>query len=638
MCGITGIVGFTDRTVAERNVAAATRDLRHRGPDAEGFHRDPSAILGHRRLSIIDTQDRSNQPMYSPDGQSVIVFNGEIYNFAELRHELEKEGERFTTTSDTEVLLRLLCRNGLAALSQITGMFAFAWWRPRERTLLLARDRFGEKPLHIAPIGNSLAFASEIPALLQYAGVSRKIDYEALACYLETGFTVAPLTMFRDVRSLMPGQWLMWRDGRVTTGQYYEMRIDASSRLDDEHEATEAVRTALSSAVRRQMVADVPIGALLSGGLDSSAVVAFLQQHSPRPVRTFSVRFEDKQFDEGALARRVARHLGTEHHELTITNKSFREEDLWRIIDHVGVPLYDSSAIPTYVVSRYAREHVTVALSGDGGDEMFGGYEVFQMGSDLERLAAVPQALLRAGAALTRRAEKLHWFVGSSNVRRGRKAFELAEISEQAARFRALHRLFSKADIAKLMNPSVSNASDTVDHLVQLPSEASGWTLLRRMMHTRIRHELANDMLVKVDRMSMAASLEVRAPFLDPEVADVSARLPDRYLIRGRLGKYVLRQAMRPHLPPEVFNHPKHGFTIPLHHFVNADYRDMVADLLGPQGPLRTITRAEQMHCVVNRGVSRIRDDTDISVYQASHQVWAMLLLAAWARRYDVQM
>ncbi|MEX2153547.1 MAG: asparagine synthase (glutamine-hydrolyzing) [Gemmatimonadaceae bacterium] len=640
MCGIAGIVGAIERDSAARAIRAATSCIAHRGPDADGFHEDSHAALGFRRLSILDTNERANQPMYSPERTAIIVYNGEIYNFEELKDELSARGERFATTGDTEVILRLLARDGVGALPKIAGMFAIALWKPAQRELLLVRDRFGEKPLHIAQMGSTLAFASEIPALLQFPGISRRIDYEALGYFFETGFVPAPLTMFAGVRSLLPGQWLRWRDGEITTGSYYQVEVEPDPRLDDLDAAADAVRSALSAAVKRQMISDVPLGAFLSGGIDSSSIVALMQQHSSAPVKTFNVRFSDAKYDESAIARRVAEHVGTEHHELTVEDASFHEDDLWRIIDHVGSPFHDSSAIPTFIVSKYARQFVTVVLSGDGGDEMFAGYPAFQWGARVESLSRVPAPALSLGAALARTASRLPGLTGSSRLRQGAKGLAIATLPTESQRFRAIHRLFSPADFERLLVPQAVAAAHRPrgDLLTELPPVARRWSPLRRMMYTRMRQELAGDMLVKVDRMSMATSLETRAPFLDPLVAAVSGRIPDQLLISGATGKHVLRHAMRNDLPAEVFSHPKWGFSIPLHRFFNDEYRRVTQELLAPSGPLRRIVHQRELDAVISRGLSRTRDAADISVYQATHQLWAILQLAAWVQRLKVQL
>jgi asparagine synthase (glutamine-hydrolysing) len=640
MCGIVGIVGFGDADAAHIGVRRATAALRHRGPDAEGFYFADGIALGHRRLSVLDTASRANQPMHSPDGKSVIIFNGEIYNFPELKRELESQGERFGTTSDTEVLLRLIEREGPSCLPRLRGIFAFAVWNREKRELLLARDPFGEKPLYLARRGGTLDFASELRALLELPDVERRLDYQALGYFLECGLVPWPGTMFNDIAVLEPGHWMRWREGQIETHRYFELDYRVDRDLDALPDAAEAVRSALRVAVRRQMISDVPVGAFLSGGIDSSSIVALMQESSSRPVLTFNVRFEDTGYDESPVARRVAQHLGTEHHELTVTNQGFTEADFWRILDHVGMPFHDSSAIPTYVVSRYARQLVTVALSGDGGDELFAGYTTFQWGQTVNRIARLPTWVTRTGAAAAQAAGRLPGLAAAGRLRQARKAFDAASIPGDIPRFRAIQRLFSQEDVARLLKPDAALRAERrrVNRLEQAPPRADRWTSLRRMMFNRIEHELSSDMLVKVDRMSMANSLEVRAPMLDPDLAALSARLPDRHLRNGTLGKLVLREAMRPFLPAEVFSHRKWGFSIPLHRFINDQFRQIASRLLAPEGPMRDLIDSRAAAQVLHRGLVRVSDAADFSVYQATHQLWSLMQLGGWLERYKVSL
>jgi asparagine synthase (glutamine-hydrolysing) len=458
------------------------------------------------------------------------------------------------------------------------------------------------------------------------------MDTDALSYFLETGYVPEPRTLFADVTALEPGQYVVWRPGRLAIRPYYEIDYAPDPALATIRDASDAVLRALRAAVRRQMIADVPLGAFLSGGIDSSTVVALMQQESSRPVQTFSVRFEDAVYDESPIARRVATHLGTDHHELTVTDCSFQEEDLWRVVQHVGMPFADSSAIPMFVVSRYARTHVKVALSGDGGDEMFAGYKAFSWADRVERLARVPRPALAVAAGVARGAARLPMAARLPAFRQARKALDYAALAGEQRRFRALHWLFSPEERRALLVPEIGAhaARRAPDLLLDLPERAQRWTPLRRRMYSRLRHELAGDMLVKVDRMSMAASLEVRAPFLDPEVAEISSRLPDAMLRREGQGKFILREVMRPYLPAEVFEHPKWGFSIPLHRFVNERFRDTASALLAASGPLRGLVRPEAAARILERGLRRDRDAGDYSVYQATHQLWALMQLGAW--------
>jgi asparagine synthase (glutamine-hydrolysing) len=596
--------------------------------------------LGHSRLSIIDTSSAANQPMISPSGKTVIIFNGEIYNFRKIRSELERDGEKFNTASDTEVLLRLIERDDIASFDRLQGMFAIACWRRDRGELLLARDRFGEKPLYLASTGTGLAFGSEIPALLSLPGISRRLNFEALGYFLECGIVPAPLTMFAGVSILEPGHWLKWRDGVVKRGTYFKVNYRSDRDLRSLEVAAAEVRNSLRAAVRQQMISDVPLGAFLSGGIDSSSVVALMQEASPRPIKTFSVRFEHAAYDESPIARRVAQHLGTDHHELMVTDASFKEDDLWRIIDHVGVPFYDSSAIPTYIVSRHARQHVTVALSGDGGDEMFAGYPVFRWGEIVNRLAILPAVANRAAALSSSLFARCPGFKRASILRQARKAFGAARESNDTARFRALHRLFTPADVTELLTPPASERlrMESSDRLSSMPPEAADWTPLRRMMFSRLKHQMPCDMLIKVDTMSMATSLEVRCPFLDKQLAALSMRLPDEHLINGRIGKHVLREAMRPYLPAAVFDHPKWGFSIPLHTFFNDRFRKTAQELLDSNGSIRALLDRKMVRKTLACGMRRTRDAGDLSVYQATHQLWSLVQLAAWVQRYNVSL
>ncbi|HVL68413.1 MAG TPA: asparagine synthase (glutamine-hydrolyzing) [Vicinamibacterales bacterium] len=633
MCGIVGAAGEALPAGVHAAVRGASDLLTHRGPDAGGATVVDTVSIGHRRLSVLDTGDRANQPMWSPSKDAVIVFNGEIYNFPELRDDLASRGERFTTTGDTEVLLRLLERDGPAALERVAGMFALAMWRRSTGELLLARDRFGEKPLFIARRGGDLYFASELQALLELPGLPRRVDRRALACYFETGYVPAPGTLFEGIESLEPGEWLVWKRGTIRRGAVRVPQYAPDPELARPEAAREAVLAALRTAVRRQMISDVPLGAFLSGGIDSSSVAALMQEASSAPIKTFNVRFEEARYDESAVARRVAAHLGTDHHELTVTDASFQPEDLLRVVRHVGMPFADSSAIPTFVVSRHARRHVTVALSGDGGDEMFAGYPAFQWADRLERLARLPRALLRTGARAAGLGAGSRALPGAGRLRQARKALEYAALPGETARFRALHWLFAPEERQALTTDS---APPGCDAYLRMPADAQRWTPLRRRMYSRLRYELAGDMLVKVDRMSMAVSLEVRAPFLDAEVAAVSARLPDHHLIQHGCGKHVLREAVRSLLPDEVFSHPKWGFSIPLHRFVNDRFREAAAELLRAGGPLEGLVRQPAASAILARGLRRHADAGDYSVYQATHQLWALMQLAAWRRMFAV--
>ncbi|MBK8480844.1 MAG: asparagine synthase (glutamine-hydrolyzing) [Proteobacteria bacterium] len=638
MCGICGVQAprLADRAA---HVARMNQALFHRGPDGVGQFDGDEVSLAMRRLAIIDLAG-GQQPLKNEDGALTIVFNGEIYNYRELRQRLEARGHRFATASDTEVIVHLYEDHGAAAVPLLKGMFACCVHDRRDGSLFLTRDRFGEKPLYYwHDPAQGFAFSSEVRSLLELPLVPRRLDREALGYYLRLGMVPAPLTMLRDVRMLPAGHWMRYREGQLTIGAYDEPAPRANPALADPEAAAEAVHATVLAAVRRQSISDVPLGAFLSGGIDSSTVVALLQQVVSGPVKTFTVRFEEAGYDESGIARAVATHLGTEHHELVVPNLGFGAEDFWRIVDHVGLPFYDTSALPTYVLSKYVREHVTVALSGDGGDEMFAGYPFFRWGQTVAAARRVPEVLRRGAAAVAR---GVGAWVPASQATRWRRLRRGLEATLQPPELLpvTVGGLFELGELETLVrDPAVlETAAGALGLATALPAEAESWSVLRRLMHYRVKVNLPEDMLTKVDRMSMAASLEVRAPLLDPDVAELALSLPDALLISGGVGKSILRRAMRRELPAVVFDHPKRGFSIPLHRFQNAAYAELAHDLLAdnPAAGLHELLAPETLRHLLTRGLARQSDDVESSVFRASHQLWALMQLGGWLRRFGV--
>ena len=636
MCGISGACLTAPLPDLERRVARMNALLAHRGPDSAGQFSRGGVTIAMRRLAIIDLVS-GDQPVTSEDRNVAAVLNGEIYNFRELTEELEASGCRFRTKSDTEVLVHGYRTWGAQLCEKLKGMFAFAVFDVPANRVLIARDRFGEKPLFFHERDGGLVFASEIRALMEWPGIGRRLDHEAFGYFLRLGFAPSPLTLFADVRELPPGSMLVWEGGRVSQRRYYRPDYTPDPAPGGHAEAVEAVRAALDGAVRRQMVSDVPIGAFLSGGVDSSAVVAMLQRASARPVKTFTVRFEEASYDESPIAREVARHLGTEHTEITVANAGFQPDDLWRIVEHVGQPFPDSSAIPTYVISREVRRHVKVCLTGDGGDEMFAGYPVFQWAASVDRLGAIPAPLLRAARAVAAAAAPLPGLGSLPALRQAVRGLEAAA-QPPGLRLATVMSLFLPGEIECVVGPGdvLDTATGRLELFSALPAEATGWSPLRKRMYTLLTQGLPQDMLVKTDRMSMACSLELRAPMLDPDLAALTMRLPDDELIDGGIQKRVLREAVRPFLPESVFSHPKRGFSIPLHKFQNEAYREAAYDLLsGSDGPMGLLAPGAAAACL-KRGLTRKKDRADVSVYRASHQLWALMQVAAWSRRFHV--
>lgn len=639
MCGICGIASLSPNDGLSSTVSVMNQALRHRGPDDSGQYSSDRCSIAMRRLAIIDLQG-GHQPIANEDDTLHIVFNGEIYNYRELRDALESTGRhKFKTNSDTEVILHLYEEHKEATPGLLQGMFAFCIYNRSDHSLFLARDRFGEKPLFYSAANTAFAFSSELSSLLEWNAVRRSINLDALFFYLRLGIAPSPLTLFAHVQQLTPGCWLRWHDGSLQVRSYYEPVYEVDSSLQDEAAAKAAVRACILRAVKKQMISDVPLGAFLSGGIDSSTVVAAMQQQSSQPVKTFTVRFEHAAYDESAIAREVAQHLGTEHHEFVITNAGFQSEDLWRIIRHVGQPFYDSSAIPTYFISKHVRDHVTVCLSGDGGDEMFAGYDYFRWSLSVDHLAGrCPRPLLKLASGAARGLALMPGLANLDALRKARRATHMASLTADE-RIWSLGALFELNEMQDLMVAPVAKRwsrarYEPLLHMIELATPAPR---LRQLMNYRLRFRLPEDMLVKVDRMSMATSLEVRAPMLDPELAALAMRLPAELLIKNGTTKYILREAVREWLPDSVFSHPKMGFSIPLHMFQNEQYRQLCQGLiLGGKGLMNQLFDGNKLRQVVEQGLTRKSNTAGSSVYRASHQVWALLQLAAWIHHFKV--
>lgn len=639
MCGICGIANTTAESFLPSALAKMNDALTHRGPDDEGHFYDHACSVAMRRLSIIDLAT-GHQPITNEDNNLVIVFNGEIYNFAALRKQVEQTGHHdFRTRTDTEVILHLYEDHGSETPSMLHGMFAFCIYDRRDNSMFMARDRFGEKPFYYSIQNGVLTFSSELDSLLSRPEVPRKIDYEALYYLLHVGYIPAPLTLFKDVKQLPAGHWMRWQAGKLTIESFYRPVYQPDPYLQDGHAAVEALRDTLIDAVRDQMVADVPLGAFLSGGIDSSTIVAAMQQISSCPVKTFTARFEYAPFDESHIARSVARHLGTDHHEIVVTNNGFDDEDMWRIVRHFGQPFLDSSAIPTYLVSREIRQHVKVALSGDGGDEIFAGYPFFPNCIRIDRLASWPDPLLAAGSRATDLLSKVPFLQNKPSLRVARRATQLASIPGNQ-RPGVVESVFERDDLFQVASPALQcHWKDTSDRATRdILDSVKDASRLRQLMHYRMKYSLSEDMLAKVDRMSMAASLEVRSPLLSVKVTDLASRLPDRLLIKDGVKKYILREVGRPWLPDIVYSHPKTGFTIPLHMFQNDNYNKLCKRYLTEsRSPIITdLFDRNALNNVIARGTTRQFATSAMSVSRASHQLWALLQLGAWADYYRV--
>jgi asparagine synthase (glutamine-hydrolysing) len=576
MCGICGTAGFepVDRSVLERMAAA----IRHRGPDDDGFYLDTygdglSVGLGFRRLSIIDLVT-GKQPISNETGSVQLVLNGEIYNFRELRTDLESRGHVFMTNSDTEVVVHLYEEHGERCVEQLNGMFAFALWDRSRRELLLARDRFGKKPLYYADVGRSLIFGSELKALLEHPTCPRELDLDSVARYLAFEYVPTPHSIFGGVHKLPAGHVLTWRDGSSSTKPYWDLTFDSGPDAD-EGDLAEELREQLRAAVRRRLVSDVPLGAFLSGGIDSSSVVALMAEAlAPGSVKTFTIGFGDASFDESSHARRVASHFGTDHHEEVFTPDVMLGllPEVYGVMDE---PFADASILPTYLLSRFTRGHVTVALGGDGSDELLAGYPTFAA-ERVARLYPVPEAV-NARTAIPL-ADRLPVSTSNFSFDFKLKRFLRGAALAPARRHAAWLGAFMPSEQSALL--STPPRGGVLEEAERTFAAAPTRDPVERLIYLYAKTYLQDDILVKVDRASMAHSLEVRAPFLDVELAAFLSRVPPRFKLR-RLGtKHLLKRAMADVLPRGISDRPKKGFGIPVARWFKAELREALLDEL----------------------------------------------------------
>jgi asparagine synthase (glutamine-hydrolysing) len=625
MCGIGGVVGPGDH---RDEVASMLEMIRHRGPDGGGCVQDGPACVGMRRLSIIDVEG-GQQPMATEDGRVVIVFNGEIYNYVELRDALQLRGHAFTTHSDTEVLLRAYLEFGTACVDHLRGMFAFAVWdRSRER-LFIARDRLGEKPLYYGLVGGRFAFSSELKAFTCLTGFAPELDSIAVAQYFTYQYVPAPRTIFRSVNKLLPGHALTWTRGQLHTWRYWEAPfappVDSSL---SEGEALARFTGLLEESVALRMRSDVPVGALLSGGLDSSVIVALMARRTSRPVQTFTVGFSGPGLpddaDESAFARRVARHLGTDHHELRVEASAI--EALPAVVWHMDEPFADAAALPTFQIAALARRHVKVALTGEGADELFGSYRFVRTLYFLSLADRLPPELRRVlvllagplGAApprtLTSRLAGVLRRAGDDLPTRYRKTVSLFDDAGRQALLRPLtgHGIAASGALESDIDlPPVDGVADPLNwHLAALNA---AW--------------LPDDLLMKVDKMTMAAGLEARTPFLDHRLVEEVARFPASYKLRPRRAKYLLRRLAETLLPPWAVNRPKHGFDVPIDAWLRGPLRPMLRDTLtGEMVRKAGVLDAGEVDRLIAAHLEGRRP--------TGRQLWAILCFQLWYDRF----
>jgi asparagine synthase (glutamine-hydrolysing) len=611
VCGICGIAAARGGVDVEALRGMSER-LAHRGPDSAGEHVDGSIALAARRLSILDLE-HGDQPITNEDGSCVVVQNGEIYNYPELRRELEREGHELRTRCDTETLVHLYEQHGAGFAERLRGMFAVAIWDSHRRRLVLARDRYGIKPLYYRHVGDELRFASEVRALPR-----GEIDLDALEAFLAFNSIPAPYSIFRDVRKLPAGHLLVWEDGDVSLERYARPGPVPANELreGDEAELVEELRARLRDSVRAHLLSDVPVGVLLSGGVDSAALAALAAQETSEPVHTFTIGFSERSFDERADARLVAERYGTEHHELLVQPDP--ELLLLALADAFDEPFADSSALPTYLVSQLAAEHVKVALSGEGGDELFGGYYTYAADLVADRvsaLARLARPLVEALPASTRRA----------SLDYKAKRFVRAAHLPPLERHHGWKEIFSSEARAELTDRRA--AFDPVDVLRARYAETEEAPQLARLQDVDFGVYLVDDLLVKTDRASMAHSLEARVPFLDPLVTNLAFALPTRLKVRGLAKKVLLRKALEPLLPAEVVHGRKRGFSIPAAAWLRGELEPFARETLSVENLSRQgFFRPEPVRRLIDEHVAG-REDW-------SRQLWGLLAFTLWYERH----
>ncbi len=636
MCGIAGIVdpGLPAHTIPPI-LQRMTDTLIHRGPDDEGFFVAAGVGLGMRRLSIIDVAG-GRQPIATEDGQVQVVFNGEIYNYPQLRDELSRRGHNFRTCTDTEVIAHSYEQVGVGCLASLRGMFGIALWDQRARRLLLARDRLGKKPLFYAQQGGRLLFGSEIKAILAADPGLAEPDPDAVIPYFRYGFVPEPGTMFRRIRKLPAAHWLIFENGNVTIAPYWHLEFSPVDRpAHNVRQVVDELDALLAEAVRVRLVSEVPLGVFLSGGLDSSTIVAYAHRAGLRPLKTFTVGFDRQEWDESADARIVAQHFQTEHHVLTL-----REQDLARslpetvqtLVRHFDEPFGDSSALPTYYVSRLAREHVTVILGGDGGDELFAGYSGYRGIRFAERYRCLPawlgRQLLPAIVQCCARCLPPGRRYGAQRA--------LKVLRDSVLPFESMYfskgQLCSNELLRQLLTPDFATELAWMEPSAYLPDVAavmqSDWPDVHKASYANIRLGLLDDMLVKVDRMSMAHSLEVRSPFLDHRLVEAVAALPPSLKLRNWQTKAILRETVRRYLPPATLRKRKQGFSVPLREWLRTSLHEMVGDYLAA-------AHAPLPPGMFNRaGIDALLAQHRNGEADHSHRIWLLLNYAAWHDLY----
>lgn len=623
MCGIAGILTFDGAAVDAVVLRRMGLSVAHRGPDADGVytedHGRPGIGLVHRRLAIIDLSAAAEAPLANEDGTVLAMLNGEIYNFLDLRRDLERR-HAFRSHGDTEVLVHGYEEQGEDIIRSLDGMFALAIWDSRRRRLILARDPFGKKPLYYFQDAHRFVFGSEIKPLLA-AGVPAELEEDNLAEYLALGYVPTPRTLLRGIQKVPPGTLLIVDASGTRTVPYWDLCFpaDGAARRASDGEAVERVATLLRAAIGKRLIADVPLGVLLSGGIDSAAVAAVASRLVPGRLKTFTVGFEGPAFyDERAAARLVARHIGSDHHESVVRPHAAGLVET--LLGHYDEPFGDPSALPTFLVAQEARRHVTVVLNGDGADETFAGYERFHAAALAERIPQFARHALRMGASVVPRGSTYH-----GTLRRVRRFTDQASMPLDE-RIAAWCGFFDLSTLERLASNGLADRSRVLASYREALARCSGASLLSRLLYLNARTYLLDDLLPKMDRMTMAHGLEARSPFLDRELVEYVAGLPDALKRRGGSGKIVLRRAVADLVPLETLRRPKHGFGVPLGAWFRAELKPMLTETLGDQPRLGRWLRVDRVRDLIDEHLAGRCD--------WGHQLWTLLTLELWLRKH----
>ncbi len=620
MCGICGL-NFNDEPL----VRAMAETLSHRGPDQDGFYNCDQVSLGHRRLSIIDLSENGRQPMFNEDRSVVLVFNGEIYNFVELREELQARGHRFSSLSDSEVIIHAYEEWGLKSIERLRGMFGYALYDHNKARLLLVRDRIGIKPLYYHHRNGRFLFASEIKAILEDSQVERKVNYQALYDYLGFEFVPAPQTMFDNIHKLPAGHYLLLEDGQVTISRYWDLSLKPAEPMLDFEQAVEQMREHLDFAVKSHLVSDVPLGVFLSGGLDSSCIVALMRKHISGPLKTFTIGYEDKTFSELDYAEIVAKHCDTDHQVLMLDR--LRPEYVEQTLYHLDEPMTDLSTVPLYLLCKQAREHVTVCLSGEGADESFAGYDRFKA-SRLNRWFNIMPEFMRRDlignlvSMLPDQPQKK----GAVNMLK--RFVEGSNLDPSGEHLRWQYFLSKKLE-ESLFADGFKNSTDR-DPFRQVREYSercdAGDDVLNREIYLDMRFMMTDSVLMKVDRMSMASSLEIRVPLLDHVLVEYMAGLPGDWKLKKLTTKYIFRAALEGMLPDKVIHRGKQGYSLPVKHLLRGDLNEYMVELLHDSSLIR-----EQMN---SSYIDTLIDEHCSMKQNHNHILWALINVAIWHNRF----